>query len=55
MNKYLVLIHAVLWAAAILAASLMHAPTGLWVQVLPCLATMAWLANRLARTRVRAC
>lgn len=59
MTRSLMLTHALLWAAAILAASLLHAPTFLWLLVLPCLATMALLADHAAvvstAKRSRAC
>ena len=57
MTKRLVLVNALPWGAAILAASLMHAPSRLWLLVLPCLAVAASLANGRASAgeQVRAC
>jgi hypothetical protein len=44
-TRHPVITHALLWAAAILAAAALHAPAFLWSLVLPSLATMALIAG----------
>lgn len=44
MNRTYVLTNSILWAAAILAAAIVGAPTVLTLVLLPCLAAISWLA-----------
>ena len=53
MNKRLTLIHALLWAAAIVASALMHATGVFTLLLLPALGTMALLANVGLQPRLR--
>ena len=53
MRKPLLLTHALLWASAVLASALLHAPTALTLVVLPTLSVAAWLsALALGRRRL---
>ena len=54
MTTRLSLTHALLWAAAIVAASLLHAATLLWMLVLPGLATMALLTSHMHAAPIQA-
>jgi hypothetical protein len=59
MTRRLVLAHSMLWAAAVVAAAALHAPTFLWLVLLPCLAPTALLITHPSAAataeRSRAC
>ena len=50
MSRNLLVTNAILWAAAIVAAALLHAPPFLSAVLLPILGTMALLFGARART-----
>ncbi len=56
MNREVVIANSILWAAAIVASAILHAPTFLTLVLLPSLATCSLiLARRRSRVGTRVC